>query len=231
MVNIVLEVTRRCNQECIHCLRGCAENIDINNRYITSLLEQIKSLDIYYNIAFSGGEPTLNLPAIEHYISECNRLNISHDYFYIATNGNKLDVEFASICLQLYAMADNKEMCAVDLSNDDHHEYIRDNEIDIMEGLKFFRKKHEESFNYFNGRVVLEGNALNHFSSSRENTVYVINDKDSLEDNTIYLNCEGNVINGCDWSYDSQRNREDIFLCNVEDFEKFYSTLAEYEYA
>ena len=39
-----------------------------------------------------------------------------------------------------------------------------------------------------------------------------------FDDNPIYLNVDGQIINGCDWSYDNEKTH---ILCNVEDIEKF----------
>ena len=35
--NVVIEITRRCNMCCAHCLRGDAENVDIQEKYINAL--------------------------------------------------------------------------------------------------------------------------------------------------------------------------------------------------
>ena len=40
--------------------------------------------------------------------------------------------------------------------------------------------------------------------------------KKILKKETAYLNCKGNIIAGCDWSYESQDNPERI-VCNVGD--------------
>lgn len=37
--DVVIEVTRRCNMCCAHCLRGDAEAVDIQERYIDAFLD------------------------------------------------------------------------------------------------------------------------------------------------------------------------------------------------
>lgn len=37
--NVVIEITRRCNMCCAHCLRGDAENVDIQEKYINAFLD------------------------------------------------------------------------------------------------------------------------------------------------------------------------------------------------
>ena len=200
-MNLVLEVTRMCNLDCYHCLRGETECLNIDNSYITTVLEQTKLAEVDYDVTFTGGEPTLNLPAIRHYISECKRLDITHSNFYIATNGNDLSINFAEVCLQLYAMADDKEVCQVQLSNDVQHEtgYI---DTELMQGLVFFSKKHEsDNFNYFDrgSGVLYEGTAKDYFNENdaRVREPYAVITQDNFHDTEIYLNCKGNIISGC----------------------------------
>lgn len=53
--NLVLEVTRRCNMCCAHCLRGEAQNMDMQKETIDKLLDQTDSISM---VTFSGGEPS-----------------------------------------------------------------------------------------------------------------------------------------------------------------------------
>lgn len=39
-MNIVIEVTRKCNLACDHCFRGCAQNMNIKLEYIDKLLAE-----------------------------------------------------------------------------------------------------------------------------------------------------------------------------------------------
>ena len=64
--NLVVEVTRRCNMSCDHCLRGCGQNMDLQDKHIETLTSQLENGYIS-NITFSGGEPSLNVKAIESF--------------------------------------------------------------------------------------------------------------------------------------------------------------------
>lgn len=44
--------------------------------------------------------------------------------------------------------------------------------------------------------------------------------KEYIEDTIFYLNCNGMIINGCDWSYDTQDNNPDIQICKVDELAK-----------
>lgn len=52
--NLILEVTRRCNMHCAHCLRGNAQSIDMPPNLIKNVL---KTIDGALSVTFTGGSP------------------------------------------------------------------------------------------------------------------------------------------------------------------------------
>ena len=56
--SLTLEVTRKCNLACEHCMRGDAKNVNMTYDVIDKVLdnEEINSIN---QLGFSGGEPTL----------------------------------------------------------------------------------------------------------------------------------------------------------------------------
>lgn len=81
---ISIEITRRCNMQCQHCLRGDAQEVDIDFATIDALAEQAARV---YGLAFTGGEPTLNVPAMGHTLEELRRHGIPLHSVEVATNG------------------------------------------------------------------------------------------------------------------------------------------------
>ena len=55
--NVFIEVTRRCNMCCAHCLRGDAESIDIQEKYIDAFLDSFEK-GAYKN---QPGKPTTSV--------------------------------------------------------------------------------------------------------------------------------------------------------------------------
>ena len=54
---IIIETTRRCNMACPHCIRGDAQNMDIDLYILDTFLSNFK--DGYIReILFTGGEPS-----------------------------------------------------------------------------------------------------------------------------------------------------------------------------
>jgi len=221
--NLILEVTRRCNMSCEHCLRGDAENLDLKKEYVDTLLDQLDGGWIS-SVTFTGGEPSLNVPIIEYFLNEIIRRNIGLGFFYIATNGLKISVEFIIVCLRLYSYSDEKDMCTIDVSNDYYHQCENDYNTDLLDGLSFFKRKFSiEGYDYDGGRRVLREGRGEDFGGNNI-TVQTVETIEDLEETEIYLNCEGKIINGCDWSYKNQKKH---ILCEVENLETYYKTLEE----
>ena len=51
-----LEITRNCNLECLHCLRGDRINNNISEKTLENLFKDIKSIK---TLLITGGEPLL----------------------------------------------------------------------------------------------------------------------------------------------------------------------------
>ena len=65
---LAFEVTRRCNEICLHCCKGKAESIDMTKEIIDKVLKNpnYKIKEMKY-LAIAGGEPTL-VPDIVVYL-------------------------------------------------------------------------------------------------------------------------------------------------------------------
>jgi hypothetical protein len=221
--SLVVEVTRRCNMACDHCLRGDAQNKDIDFKHIDSLLSQCDGIG---NVTFTGGEPSMNVPAIAYFLQRAKELNVSIDGFYIATNGLTITEEFILVCLRLFSYAEAKDICAVHVSNDVFHANEGNYNTELLDGLAFFHRKFsEEQYDYNRYRNLIgEGRAKENFGDTRANSITEVECKQDLDNTDVVLNCNGQIINGCDWSYESQEN---YILCSVENLSQYYESLPE----
>lgn len=219
--NLIVEVTRQCNIKCLHCLRGPAENLKMDPKYIDILLSKVSYIS---SVTFSGGEPSLNVPIIEYFLNRLMEKNVRLGSFYIATNGIKINLDFVVICLKLYSYSEEKDFCSVDVSNDVYHAKEGKYDTVLLDGLKFTNRKYSrESWNFDNGKLlIMEGKAKKLATHNHKQTVSVIENQEDFNDANIYLNCEGNIVNGCDWSYKSQKKN---VLCSVDDLETYYNNL------
>ena len=99
--NLCIEITRRCNMCCAHCMRGDAEPVDIPLKHISNLLRHVRHIH-HFNI--TGGEPSLNVRAIRHILDRVRAYGITVNDFYIVTNGSATSrsEEFIEACAALY---------------------------------------------------------------------------------------------------------------------------------
>jgi len=215
----MIELTRRCNIVCDHCLRGQLQNLDVKNEYITELLSNFTHIQ---NITLTGGEPSLNVKAIQHFISEIKRQKISLGHFYIATNAKIIKPEFLIAITELYTLCDDKEYCRIDVSNDYYHALEGAAEAgsigrETLEMFKFTETKYQEEGFSHRDSAVNEGYYAENFGDGRELTPELIEvEEDYIRgDGQFYMNALGEIVSCCDLSYTSQKIKEEFHICNV----------------
>lgn len=237
--SFVIEITRKCNFNCPHCLRGPAENLDIN----LSLLHKIAKTIIPNTITFTGGEPALNLSAIESYIKFAESENTLPSSFFIATNGSVNQLDLAILALKLYQKMEDKEYCAISISKDQFHEDFLDGdaeeEAEILKGLKFYSTMKEHQDNTYDadwilptGNAALNGLGLQNVKMIEKGSdkLYVesyYNDKQELvyQIDQMFISSKGFITNSCDLSYEEvDRNH----LCTIDTLHEYLD--ANYKY-
>ena len=236
----VIEVTRRCNMQCRHCLRGDAQNVDISNEIIDRFFDGFADGAVIETITFSGGEITMNLDAIKYTLEVVKRKNISVDAFYMVTNGKDIEkipkliilsLEWRSYCKE-YGNLD-EDFFGIALSHDNFHEDIGNRARNLLSGLSYFRADDKDK-DFTRFPLVNEGRAKDLPATAwkkwepRDQQLNVIVYPDGLEldDAEVYLNAVGDIVIGCDWSYDSQAKRAAV---NVETA-KWPERLLEHKY-
>lgn len=214
-----IEITRRCNMLCAHCMRGDIQSVDINHQYIKNILKHFKSIQ-HFNI--TGGEPSLNTKAITYILKQLKLYNIHVYDFYIVTNGSlsSISKEFIDICSELYDYQEEKDSNnhMLEMSDDKYHDNRHHQKaIDVLKQYPFFglRGQAENIFLFKEGRCTTGfSNPIHKIYLT--STDYVYGD--------IYLNAEGKILSNGDLSY--QRQQENI-LCNSSNFLRYIkSTLS-----
>ena len=214
--DVVIEVTRRCNMCCAHCLRGDAEAVDIQERYIDAFLDSFANAGHISSLTFTGGEISLNIPAIRYTLNAVRERNISVGSFYMVTNGKAVDkmVELALASLEWWNYCDDKDdySCGLCISSDDFHEAIPYESKSILSGLKY--NSNDKVTDFHRAYLLNEGRAKNLDSDiykKREPHVdkleYEFSKTGGIDfySGELYLNAIGDVVSGCDWSYKSQK--------------------------
>ena len=201
--NLCIEITRRCNMSCAHCMRGDAEAVDIPPRHISNLLRHVRHIH-HFNI--TGGEPSLNVRAIRHILERVRAYGITVNAFYIVTTGSvtSRSGEFIKVCTALYEYQQEKEQGPgsghmLEMSDDRFHDPSEHAAtIAALSPYPFFgvRGQAGHVFLFREGRST-EGvpNPIHEIYLTEENCVY----------GDLYLNAEGMILSNGDLSYARQR--------------------------
>lgn len=203
---LVIEATRRCTQMCAHCLRGDAEDCDMPINNLQILFEQLDANQIDYidQLTISGGEPLLNPEVIDDCVTLMERYGIQCGGFYIATGAHAIPMEKVkkaiSSIANLYAYCDDNECSAVHISNDYYH--TNDEKIvRLLKAFSFTSERFDER--YDDKYLIAEGRLDGNSDYSRKAPMFDLPDEDYPR-YSIYLNCRGDLIQGCDFSYATQ---------------------------
>ena len=124
MVSVLeLEITRKCQLKCAHCMRGDAQNIDMSNEVIDRILEDVGKIE---HALFTGGEPTLNIGAMRHFLEKLKISGIILNEVEIVTNGYDIPEDFVTLLKEYYEYAtpyseSDKITIHLFVSNDKYH--------------------------------------------------------------------------------------------------------------
>jgi len=208
--------------KCAHCLRGAAQKKDQTKENIDTLFSQVSYIS---DITFTGGEPSLVPEILEYALESAKRYHVGVGSFYIATNGKNITEDFVIACLRWYAYCDNNEGTGVHLSQDDFHDAEGQDNYELLKGLSFFNYRRRTDSHY----VIPEGRAKGWEWTCGEKVrkeIFEIEEEVegfSVLDGAVYLNCKGELIGGCDWSYRNQTKNKicDVDSITLEAFEDF----------
>lgn len=226
--SLAIEVTRKCNMCCAHCLRGEAENKDLNPNDLHQLLDQTSFIG---TLTFTGGEPTLNLPVIAETLRYCKEHTIPVYDFYLVTNGKKITSEFLVLMIEWYAYClecgGDGECSGVALSKDMYHEPINPHNESMLRGLGFYRPADKQT-DYKKYFPINLGNARN-LDNTKDpvhlEEIEVTHEDESLRvaEATITLTAEGDLLADCDYEYEDP---DILWICNVKDAIQTFERMA-----
>jgi hypothetical protein len=228
--NVVLEVTRRCNMECMHCMRGKAQPIDLDMRVLDALLEQCSQIA---SLTLTGGEVTLVPGIIREIARKIAESDVEVSSFQIVTNGKVVPDEFMIALVELYmACSDEIEYRgSLEVSKDEYHEgYSYD--IAKYEVFSFYRKDTRLHIN--NDSIIDEGyafeNGLGRRSEEPEEwNVEDWGDDDATVLNTIHISVRGDLVTSCDLSWERIDNEKEFNILETPIIDKVNQELEKLE--
>lgn len=200
--SLILEITRRCNMRCDHCMRGDAQNIDMNLEIIDKVLDSGVRIN---EVTFTGGEPSLYPEAITYFAEGLEKRDQYITFFYVKTNGRVESLEMVVALLKLYSRCEEQDMCVLDVSRDQFHDLKEPQQI--YRGLKFFND-HTALQPYKEQGIINEGLAYENGIGYRqpESSMIKFNDygEDSIDVEMIQIATNGNVCGQCDISFERE---------------------------
>lgn len=220
---LAIEVTRRCNMQCSHCMRGPAENHTISKEVIDRLFEEVS---VVARLLLTGGEPFLEPEMMDYIFDAIIKRKIPIEKIDVVTNGTIRDKRIAESFNKIGKyVADNwsktltkkhmRQIVTISISNDSYHM-----KEDITETLKFYRgllndnciilKKNQKDIN----EVLCLGNAADdsfvldagkkYLYKITPYRVLFFNDDDGTPlaiDTMIQIGYDGKILIGEDSSY------------------------------
>ncbi len=216
--HLSIEVTRNCNLSCRHCLRGASSDSDLTFKVISSLAAGIQYVDI---LTLTGGEPGLASGAIDNVI---DTLRTAHDFgigaFYLSTNGIPYQRSLAHRCLELQDMCQNPDESLVNISYGKWH---GTDKMDTPVRWLAFAEYREDRDN-----ILYTGNAKelgdDHYKYIPERVeVCEYADRYVLSGGILYMTVDGDILVGCDYSYDEM---DEHVLISVSDPDFPYTLIA-----
>lgn len=211
--DVAIEVTRRCNMKCAHCLRGDAQNMDITHEIIDKFLDGFGPGACIGSLLFTGGEITLNLDAIRYTLQAVKEKKISVMSFYMVTNGKEISLidELVRVAIDWYVYADDNELTGLALSHDPFHEKLENwGEIKrTLSALSFFSSEDKDMYKQSDIILTDEGRAKN-LVEFKKRAPYISfpeiyetqnGELDISGSGRLYLSSNGNIAPDCDMSY------------------------------
>ena len=199
--SLTLEVGRKCNMNCAHCLRGPAEDVSMTFETAKKAIDSVCGID---TITFTGGEPMLYADFICKVIDYIMDIDKDVRGFYIASNGKEVNMKLMLKLAEFYAYIEKKSgeaeyTCMFDISLDSYHAPISEYNRAILQAFRFVGTKNNDAY------LIAEGNAADNGLGIRGPRIDAsFSVYDDMVD-MVYVNALGYVLPDCDYSYETQR--------------------------
>lgn len=211
---LIIEITRKCNMACDHCLRGDPENVVIDPEYINEIMSQVSSIGM---LTITGGEPSLHPEIILDIVEAARHYGVDISNFYMVTNAKKVTETFSHAVMKLYWYCSDNDVSQLAISNDAYHDILDDDNVKMLQSFSFttFKSENQEEYNNF---LIGEGRAVENYYTTRiaETGSYEV-DEWGISGDEIYLNALGNLVSNCNLSYETQDNDKEFFIGDVKE--------------
>lgn len=207
---LAFEVTRRCNQNCAHCLKGKSQNIDLETEMIDRLFRSDDhKITEMRHFSMTGGEPTLVPNVIEYLIDTMIKLDVSvTEHVIFLTNGLIYDEKIIRAINRMMDHLSKKKNCqnvqlVFELSNDQFHKRPDREILDKYRKLQFLDESFlkpriiEDIMNEGNAKENGIGGNKTYQNFIKQMDIRILNDQIEIK-NELLVSANGNIVNvGC----------------------------------
>lgn len=116
--DLSVEITRRCNKNCLHCMKGDAQNVTITEDIIDRVIADIPDVT---RLVLAGGEALLELDKIAYLLDRIASSPWNLKLIEITTNGTICDKRIIDI-FEAFCMKKTECVAAIRISNDSFHD-------------------------------------------------------------------------------------------------------------
>lgn len=113
-----VEITRRCNKRCAHCVRGDAQDISMSEGIIDRIFDDVADVQ---RIILGNGEALLEIERIEYFVSKLIDSDWSTSLIEVTTNGTILDDRIVTI-FESFCRSGSLRHAGIRISNDHFHD-------------------------------------------------------------------------------------------------------------
>lgn len=226
--DLCIEVTRRCNMNCAHCMRGDAMNQDLNPTLLNKLFSHLASAS---TITPTGGEPSLNPNVLLQIRDAIIKHDVHVEGIYLVTNGKEITDEFLHNFLSLLMATDMEpEISGLALSQDMFHDKIPYNNKAKLRLLSCYREDDKKTdwtrvpvLDIGRGSDIVIVSNKDPYRPQNPLNADFADDTFQLED-TLTLTVDGYLLPYGDYSYEEVEN---LAICNVNDRGWYKQLIAE----
>lgn len=113
-----IEITRKCNMKCEHCLLGDAQNVTMSHDVIDKIFDNVEDCE---DVSLMGGELLLEIPTIEYFVDKLIGSTWNTKNLQITTNGSIVDKRIISI-FEKFKNGDENKIALIRISGDQFHD-------------------------------------------------------------------------------------------------------------
>lgn len=202
-MELFLELTRRCNMKCSHCLRGEAQGKDMPE---LTLWWALRKLGHYGSLGVGGGEPLMSdkhMAKLKHALLQNTEVLHNLDSLYLVTNG-KVAYKSDKVLTSLKYMSEWGITIDIQVSTDQFHDddamRNKNNLAYIFDGWDNINVHSHGEIEYY--RLIDMGRS----TGGRPTEI-------GTDFSMMYVDVDGYVWAACDYSYTFMKKYRDRAVC------------------